>query len=403
MILSRENLLSYLQEVYPAFDQSLPVEVQVLGENEEDSAGLINHIFRVRTPATSLIIKQGQPNIRSAEGFEYLLPTTRNHLEAQSLRLRRAIVPQYVPQLFVEDPEHHIMIMEDVSCLPSCRLALTQGSAIPGLGLRCGEFMASIAFFTSEFYLPRTTFRTLGQCFGNHEMRRVMEEWSFFRRSPYPPCPETLHLEPELQSQEIRSRIYLLRQHYMSHAEALIHSDLHAGNLFASQQGLKVIDMEYTFPGPCAYDPGYLLSSLLSLYCASFYLPLPQAPSALAHRQYLLETMEELLVHYRRIFLELWQNHAKEEYRACPAYAHKFLDEIFPDAVGYAAVISLTLSMRGPDLSEFQAIRDPGQRQLGIELYFATAQTLLLSYPNIRTPEQLLQAIEACAQRYFAR
>lgn len=403
MILTKENILPYLRDVYPAFDQSVPVDVHVLGESEEDSVGLINHIFRVRTPNTSLIIKQGQPNIRSAEGFEYLLPTTRNHLEAQSLRLRQAIVPQYIPQLYLEDPEHHIMVMEDVSYLPSCRLALTQGSAIPNLGLRCGDFMASIAFFTSEFYLPRTTFRTLGQRFGNHEMRRVMEEWSFFRRSPHPPCPETLHLEPELQSQEIRSRIYLLRQHYMSHAEALIHSDLHTGNLFASPQELKVIDMEYTFPGPCAYDPGYLLSSLLSLYCASFWLPLPHAPSARAHQQYLLETMEELLVHYRRIFLELWQDHAKAEYRACPAYAHKFLDEIFPDAVGYAAVISITLSMRGPEISEFQAIAQPGQRQQAIELYYAIAQTLLLSYPHIRTPEQLLQAIGACTQRYFAR
>lgn len=403
MILSKENLLPYLRDIYPSFDPSIPVEVRVLGEEEEDTVGLINHIFRVRTSKTSLIIKQGQPNIRSAKGFEYLLPTTRNHLEAQSLRLRQAIVPQYIPQLFWEDSEHHIMIMEDVSYLPSCRSALTQGCTIRDLGLRCGEFMACIAFFTSEFYLPRTTFRTLGQCFGNHEMRRVMEEWSFFRRSPYPPCPETLHLEAELQSQEIRSRIYLLRQHYMSHTEALIHSDLHTGNLFASDNAMKVIDMEYTFLGPCAYDPGYLLSSLLSLYCASFYLPLPQAISARAHQQYLLDTMGELLVHYRRIFLELWQAHAKEEYQTCPAYAHKFLDEIFPDAVGYAAVISLTLSMRGPEISEFQAILQSDQRQQAIEFYYAIAQALLLSYPNIHTPEQLLQSIRVCTQRYFAR
>lgn len=403
MILSKENLLPYLREFYPAFDQSLPVQVKALGESEEDSVGLINHIFQVRNSHTSLIIKQGQPNIRSARNFEYLLPPTRNHLEAESLRLRRAIVPQYIPQLYLEDQEHHIMVMEDVSYLPHCRTRLIQGAAIPNLGEHCSEFMASIAFFTSEFYLPRTTFRTLGQHFSNHEMRRVMEEWSFFRRSPYPPCPETAHLEPALQSQEIRSRLYLLRQHYMSHAEALIHSDLHTGNLFASDQALKVIDMEYTFPGPCAYDPGYLLSSLLGLYCASFFLPLPQATSAQEHRRYLLATMGEMLLHYRRIFLELWQNYAKEEYRACPAYAHKFLDEIFPDAVGYCAVMSLTLSMRGPELQEMQAISQPNHRLQAIELYHALAQTLLLSHPNIRTPEQLLQVIGACTHRFFNR
>ena len=93
LILTKHNLLSYLKDKYPQFDQRLPVEIHAIGEQEEDPAGLINFIFRVRSGNASIIVKQGQENIRSAQGFEYLLPPSRNHLEAISLRLRKGRPP----------------------------------------------------------------------------------------------------------------------------------------------------------------------------------------------------------------------------------------------------------------------------------------------------------------------
>ena len=137
LILTKHNLLSYLKDKYPQFDQRLPVEIRAIGEQEEDPAGLINFIFQVRSANASIIVKQGQENIRSAQGFQYLLPPSRNHLEAISLRLRKAIVPQYVPELYLLDLENNVFIMEDVSYLRPCRQALVQGEQFPGLGSRC--------------------------------------------------------------------------------------------------------------------------------------------------------------------------------------------------------------------------------------------------------------------------
>lgn len=399
LILTKDNLLSYLHIKYPQFDQHPPVTIHAIGEQEEDPAGLINFIFRVSNSSTSIIVKQGQDNIRSAQDFQYLLPPSRNQLEAVSLRLRKAIVPQYVPDVYMVDRENNVFIMEDVSYLYPCRQALVQGQLFPGLGSRCGEFMAATAFYTSEFYLPRTTFRALAQCFTNNEMRRVMEEWVFLHRSPFPPYPETLALRPGLEDPAVMAQTHLLRHRYMSSQEALIHSDLHTGNIFAKGEQIKIIDMEYTFAGPCAYDLGYFLTSILSLYCTSFFRSMPGGSTA--YRQYLLETLAELFVQYRQTFTQLWARDAKADYRSCMAYCDAFLDGILPDAIGYGALAALTLSLSAPDVQDFQAISDDRLRLHAIQLYYAVAKTLLLIRNTLTSVADFLAAVIDCSRCYL--
>lgn len=401
LILSKDNLLSYLQAKYPQFDQHSPVTVHAIGEQEEDPAGLINFIFRVSNPSTSVIVKQGQDNIRSAQDFQYLLPPSRNQLEAVSLRLRKAIIPQYVPDVYMVDQENNVFVMEDVSYLHPCRHALVQGLTFPHLGSRCGEFMAATAFYTSEFYLPRKTFRALAQRFTNNEMRRVMEEWVFLHRSPFPPYPETLALRPGLESSDVMAQTHLLRHQYMSRPEALIHSDLHTGNIFVKGDQMKVIDMEYTFAGPCAYDLGYFLASILSLYCASFFRTMPGPERSEGYRRYLLETLGELFVQYRQTFTRLWARDAKPDYRSCMAYCNAFLDGILPDAIGYGSLAALTLSLSAPDVQDFQAISDDRLRLQAIQLYYAMAKTLLLTRNTLTSVSEFLAAIITCSQCYL--
>jgi len=45
----------------------------------------------------------------------------------------------------------------------------------------------------------------------------------------------------------------------MTHAEALVHGDLHTGSVMASQDETKVVDPEFGFFGPMGFDIGYCL------------------------------------------------------------------------------------------------------------------------------------------------
>ena len=164
---------------------------------------------------------------------------------------------------------------------------------------------------------------------------------------------------------------------------------------------MKVIDMEYTFAGPCAYDLGYFLGSILSLYCASLFRTMPGGGTS--YRRYLLEVLAELFIQYRRTFTDLWSRDAKPDYRSCMSYCNAFLDDLLPDAVGYGALAALTLSLSGPDVLDFQAIEDKEKRLQAIQLYYAMARSLLLLRTSMKSVSDFLNVVVTCSDRYIKR
>ena len=59
--ITKENIIPYLKAHMPDFDDSLPVQISMVGEGteEEDGDGYVNYIYRVQTPKESLVLKQG--------------------------------------------------------------------------------------------------------------------------------------------------------------------------------------------------------------------------------------------------------------------------------------------------------------------------------------------------------
>ena len=106
IVLDKTNLIPYLQQHYPALDTSGAV-VSAIGDDAEDSQGLINYVYRVRTGKGSLIVKQARANMRldddvDATDASYCPPQDRNWSEYLSMKLRRAITPDCVPHLLDE-------------------------------------------------------------------------------------------------------------------------------------------------------------------------------------------------------------------------------------------------------------------------------------------------------------
>ena len=55
----------------------------------------------------------------------------------------------------------------------------------------------------------------------------------------------------------------------MNNAQALIHGDLHTGSIFVNQEETRVIDPEFAFFGPMAYDVGVLIGNLIMNYLST--------------------------------------------------------------------------------------------------------------------------------------
>lgn len=408
VVLDKTNILSYLRERYPEFDLT-GVTISAIGDDEEDSQGLINYIYRVRGPKGSLILKQARANMRldddvKSDDASYRPPQDRNFAEYLSLKLRRAVTPDYVPRVYGADRENHAFLMEDVAYLKPSRALLCQGVMVDGLSRRVAEFLCDNHFYTSEFYLDTEQFRQLGRSFTNTGMRAIMENWLFLRDTPTHSCPAlTRHLLPYLFAEDVMVQSHLLRNKYMSCGQALIHSDLHTSNIFADDSRIKVIDMEYTFAGPLAYDLGYYLASLLGQYCSAVFRPFPGEGERRDFKRYILASIYTLVDGYQKRFAARWDGEAKAVYRACPGFRDAFLEELIPDMMGYAAMPMFTLCVSSFGFTqEFEMIPDEERKLHALQLYCSMGRRFLMNRAGVRDAKGVLATVLEGERDYLA-
>ncbi len=376
--ITKENILEYLKEKMPEFDDSLPVEIHAVGEGteEEDGDGYVNYIYRVRTPRESLVLKQATSISRVSQ---QQIATYRNHLEYDSMKIFSAITPEYVPILKFYDQENQLFVMEDVSDLHIARFQLNKNQIFPGLGRQCGEFMAKTEFYTSEYYLSRQEYRRLQQRFENTELRKIMEDGMFLDRFQ---CDIDTSLGEAFAAyasqvstdERYRTELYKLRRNFMSHVDALIHADLHTSNLFVSQDQMKVIDMEFTFVGPFGYDLGYLTGNLISQYCAACFKPFPSKKEQQKFKAYLLATIQSLFETYFNRFTACWQKDAKERYQGQQGLLCSILEEVMQTAPGYASMVNWFRAASDIPYPDFDVIVDEEKKR------HATSLSLLIDW-----------------------
>ena len=348
LVLNKQNMIPYLQEHYPDFCKNGPITVSEIGDSDEDTPGLINHIFRVSNGTGSMIVKQGQERIRMGE--DYQVPPMRNRLEYLSLKLRGTVIGRFVPKVYGIDDENNIFTMEDVSYLGNARVELTKNKMYPNLGRQMAEYSATANFYTSEFYLDTPTFRNLCNSFTNTEMRNIMETWLFLREAPFPSNPETEWLRKALQEdEEFIAENFLLRHKFMSCPETLVHADTHTTNIFLNEEVIKVIDMEYTFGGPFSYDLGYFINSIISQFCAAYFRPFPSEEERRTYQAYILTQIIETYEYFVCYFKDFWDKDAKDRYRSCPAWRDKFIEGLLPDILGFACIPTFSIILAPDD------------------------------------------------------
>lgn len=408
-LLDKQTILPYLREHLPSFDQSGTVRVHAIGgpgeqptcddgSDKREEGGLINHIFRVSNASQSVIVKQAQTRSRSNAGI--VLPVERNRREYESMLLRSAIVPQYVPTPYLEDPESAVLVMEDVSYLEQVHGLLVDGKALPRLAEQVGEYVAKNSFYYSEFYMDTDEFRRLACHFRNSDMRSVMESWVFLRSAPYLEHHGDLRLKALIDADPaITTRCYEMRFKFMTRAEALIHGDLHVSNMFADADRLKVIDMEYTFAGPMCYDIGYFSASLLTQYFTACFRPFPSEADRRAFMEYILGTVEGTYESFVSHFVSYWKRDAKPVYRDADGLLRRLAEGFLADVLAFMAIPCFSKVTTNP--SEEFVLLDETDRERAMELALVVARQLLLHGNQFATMGDAMDGIREMTSIYL--
>ena len=99
--------------------------------------------------------------------------------------------------------------------------------------------MARTLFFTSDLYLTGVEKKELQAQFINPQLSKIQEDFVF--TNPFMQSPDNQWnplLDAEVQAvrrnSELKLAVAQLKSGYMTHAQALIHSDLHTGSIMAN-------------------------------------------------------------------------------------------------------------------------------------------------------------------------
>ena len=100
-----------------------------------------------------------------------------------------------------------------------------------------------------------------------------------------PPCPNSrctgisasYHHARTVQHNS-ENIMLMVQAKFIERAQALLHGDLHTGSLMCTQDTTYMIDAEFAFYGPIAFDVQKMIANLLIAYCASFGLESADEP-----------------------------------------------------------------------------------------------------------------------------
>ena len=315
--------------------------------------GNLNLVFIVESDRTGLVVKQALPYVRLV-GDSWPLPLKRSFFEYHALTRQEQRAPGVVPEIFHFDEAQALIVMEYLTPHIILRKALIAGRELPRIASDLGLFAARTLFRGSDMHMEtRQRKADLALFADNVELCDITENLVF--TDPYFEAKLNRHtpgLEPvvaELRAdRDLKVEAQRMKHLFAANAETLLHGDLHTGSIMVTDDETRVIDPEFAFYGPMAFDVGMLIANFWMSYFSQGGHE--HAGSRNAMRRYLLNVAAETWSVFRAEFSQLWRSertgmlYARSlfEDRNDPLGAEQALDHVlntlWHDLLGFAGV-----------------------------------------------------------------
>jgi 5-methylthioribose kinase len=245
------------------------VDVTSIQDVQEVGDGNLNLVFIIKDArGKGIVLKQALPYVRLV-GPDWPMTPDRARHEAETTQAHWDLAPEAVPRIYDFNSDRHIIAMEDLSDHTVWRTALNQGLMVDGVAAAMGDYVARVAFGTSIFGLdPEQQKKDMARSV-NPELCTITEDLVF--TEPWVDAGRNSVLpDNEIDAQELAADKFMINEMglakwiFMTHAEALIHADLHTGSVMVkadadgSLLSARAIDSEFAFYGPVAFDLGAL-------------------------------------------------------------------------------------------------------------------------------------------------
>lgn len=362
--------------------------------------GNLNLVFHISDPAggRSIIMKQALPYAKVV-GESWPLTLDRARIESEALILEGKLAPGLVPVVHKYDKALALTVMEDLSDHVIMRRGLMEGGRYPLFAEHISTFLAQTLFHTSDLGMNQQEKKLLVREFINPELCKITEDLIF--DDPYSDSPNNnieAHIRDEAEALwhdgELHLEVALLREKFLTQAQALLHGDLHTGSIFVTPQSTKVIDPEFAYFGPMGFDIGAVIANLLLNFAAREGLD-QDGQSRADFRRYLLETIRELWVKFDDKFRALWAEKGVDRLAsAAPGYKDDYMQRLLRDSIGYAGCKMVRRVVGLAHVADIDRIQEDSLRERAQRIALAIGKSLIKRSRSASSIEELIETAQ---------
>ncbi|UKS24403.1 S-methyl-5-thioribose kinase [Paenibacillus sp. HWE-109] len=401
--LSEIQAIEYARQIPNLFQADSDLASHEIGD------GNLNLVFRISETATgkSIILKQALPYAKVV-GESWPLTLDRARIESEALIIEEALNPDLVPHVYAYDADLALTVMEDLSDHVIMRKGLIEGNQYPLFAEHIGRFLANTLFFTSDLGKNQQEKKIQQGRFINPELCKITEDLIF--DDPYRDA-ETNSFEAPIRDaveqlwadKNLHFEVAILRNKFLTSAQALLHGDLHTGSIFIKPDSTKVIDPEFAYYGPMGFDIGAVLANLILNFAGQEGWS-TTSENRTAYRAYLLQTVKDVWTHFEANFRALWNQHGVDRVFQAAGYQDYFLAELLKDTVGFTGAKMVRRIVGLAHVADIDKIEDAAARERAQRLALAIGTSYIRTNRQITSIDELIAIAtkEAAAERGFA-
>ena len=333
-LLDCDEVISYVKEKN-LFSENADLTVKEIGD------GNINYIFKVenKIDGKSIVLKQADKLLRSSGRP---LDLTRSKIEANILRIENNLAPHFVPEIYFYDEIMCVLAMEDISEYKNLRTELIAGKIFPNFADNISEFLSRTLLLTTDLFMDKFEKKKNVKEFINPELCDISECLVFTEpydnnrnRNIITAGNEEFVENILYKNEDLHFAILKLREKFMNYSQSLIHGDLHSGSIFINEKGIKIIDPEFSFYGPMAYDVGNVIGNLyFPLYRAKFFMEDSKK------KEEFINWLEKCILDIPILFSKkcklLWEKYSDDKLLKNRKFRDYYIENIVKDSLAYA-------------------------------------------------------------------
>lgn len=381
---STDDAVLYIKEKSNYFPSNADLESTEIGD------GNMNYVFKLRDKATgrSLILKQAGPAARLSNEFK--VPTYRNRIESELLTLFHNLTPELVPTVYFHDPLMNCFAMDDLSDHKLLRVALLAHEKLPQFADDISTFLAHSLLQTSDLVLDHKEKKELVRRFTNPILDEITEDLVF--TEPFYDCPRNDIFAPVLDfvkeeiwnDDALKLETAKLKFEFLTHAQSLLHGDLHTGSIFVKPDSTKVFDSEFTLFGPAGFDIGLLVANFIFAY-ANAEATIEEEADKADYQAWLAATIAQMIDLFFEKANRIYDETVTERVAKYAGFKESYFKAILSDTAGFAGCELCRRIIGIAHVKDLTTIKDADQRAKAEKRSLLTGKTLILNRDTIRS------------------